>query len=107
MTVLNVGHFGGFGLGQCPETPRRSGVQARPETPHRLQLSGLFVSYMCGTPRTGLSHRSPPQDTEAESPAKSLCALCALCGYVFSIYPRCDSRSMFAEMVASTAKPGD
>src|SRR6266542_1770375 len=30
---------------------------------------------MCGTPGTGLSHRSPPYDTEAESPAKSLCAL--------------------------------
>ena len=36
MTVLNVGHFGGFGHGQCPETPRRFGVQARPETPHRF-----------------------------------------------------------------------
>jgi hypothetical protein len=36
MTVLNVGHFGGFGHGQCPETPRRFGAQARPETPHRF-----------------------------------------------------------------------
>jgi hypothetical protein len=36
MTVLNVGHFGGFGHGQCPETPRRFGKQARPETPQRF-----------------------------------------------------------------------
>jgi hypothetical protein len=32
--MLNVGHFGAMDMGQCPETPRRFGVQARPETPH-------------------------------------------------------------------------
>jgi hypothetical protein len=30
--------------------------------------------------------QSSPQDTEAESLARSLSALCALCGYVFSIH---------------------
>jgi hypothetical protein len=25
-----------LGVGQCPKTPRRFGVQARPETPHKL-----------------------------------------------------------------------
>jgi hypothetical protein len=32
--VLNVGHFAAMVMGCCPETPRRLGVQARPETPH-------------------------------------------------------------------------
>src|SRR5262249_7061906 len=46
--------------------------KARAETTAELMFIPI---YMCGAPRTGLSHRRAPQDAEAESKAKSLCAL--------------------------------
>jgi hypothetical protein len=35
--VLNIRRLVCLGVGQCPKTPRRFGVRARPETPHSLR----------------------------------------------------------------------
>jgi len=49
---------------------------------YRLYLEvKLYVRHT----KNWLKPQSTPQDTEAESLAKSLCALCVLCGYIFSI----------------------
>ena len=34
--ALNVGRFGGLGMGQCRYMPHSFGVQARPEMPRRF-----------------------------------------------------------------------